>query len=87
MVTLLKEIDPSEYNNFIYIYSRRKIHVCRIQEGYICHSRGITTILGETPKTLEKWATRRTNIICVLSFFLSLGLATEVPKRTHYGIV
>ena len=50
MVTLLEDIDPTYYKNFVYIYGRKKIHVCRIQEGYIRHPRGITNLLEKNPQ-------------------------------------
>ena len=48
MVTLLKDIEPDYYKEFIYIDSRKKMHVSRIQEGYIGNYRGITNLLDKT---------------------------------------
>ena len=48
MVTLLKDIEPDYYKEFIYIDSRKKMHVSRIQEGYIGNYIGITNLLDKT---------------------------------------
>ena len=48
MVTLLEEIEPQLYQDFIYIDINEKMHVCRIQEGYTWHHRSIITLLDKT---------------------------------------
>ena len=48
MVTLLKEVYPYYCKEFIFIVILEKMHVRRSQEGYIWHSRGITTLLDKT---------------------------------------
>ena len=53
IVNLIEEIYPAYHKDFIYIYIRVKMHVCRIQEGYIRHSRGITDPLERLSKILE----------------------------------
>ena len=52
VVTLLEEIDPAYYKDFIYIVIRGEIYVCRIQEGYIRHSKLITNFLKKISNSL-----------------------------------
>ena len=64
MVTLLGNINPAYYKDFIYIASREKNHVCRIQEGYIWNYIGITTILKKISKRLEEMVYQRKKYDC-----------------------
>ena len=48
MVTLIEEIEPDYYKDFIYIDFCRKMHAFRSQERYIWNCRSITILLDKT---------------------------------------
>ena len=48
MAILLEDIDPECYKDF------KGLHACRVQEGYLWNTRGITTLLGGYFKKLRR---------------------------------
>ena len=63
------------------------MHVCRIQEGYLPHTRGVITILYKKTKILEAMGIQRNKYVwCVMNKIINDKICTIISNVDNLNL-